>query len=146
MAALPRLETDEQEVLEANRAFYAALQTLDLEKMEDVWLHEDWVACLHPGWELLVGWEEIRGSWADIFRSTLRMLVAIGRTLVRVHGDTAWVCCLENVTSTYEGGFSTALVEVTNLFIRHDGRWRMVHHHTTPLSSGTPEGTSSAVQ
>ncbi len=140
------LEVDEQEVLAANRAFYAALQSLDVEKMEDLWLHEDWVVCLHPGWELLVGWEEVRASWADIFRSTLRMLVAIGRTLVRVHGDTAWVCCLENITTTYEGGFSTGLAEATNLFIRQDGRWLMVHHHTTPLRPETSGGGSKAVQ
>ena len=59
MANQPALETDEQEVLAANRAFYHALQSLDLEQMKAVWLHEDWVECLHPGWELRVGWEEV---------------------------------------------------------------------------------------
>lgn len=146
MAPSPQLETDEEEVLAANRAFYAALQELDLEQMEAIWLHEDWVRCLHPGWELLVGWEEVQASWADIFRSTLRMLVAISRTLVRVHGDTAWVSCLENVTSTHEGGFSTALAEATNLFVRQDSRWLLVHHHTTPLAKAAPSGSSNRIQ
>jgi ketosteroid isomerase-like protein len=146
MATLRRLETDEEEVLAANRAFYEALQTLDLARMETIWLHEDWVKCLHPSWELLMGWEEIRKSWDHIVQSTQQMLVSISRPLVHVFGDTGWVSCLENVTSAYEGGFSTALIEATNIFVRRGGRWLMVHHHTTPLPGRLPAGASDTVQ
>ncbi len=142
--AAPR--TDEEEVLDANRAFYLALESLDLAKMTAVWLHEDWVECLHPGWDLLEGWEEVQQSWASIFRSTKRMRVTISRPLIRVLGETAWVSCLENVTSTYEGGFTTAVIETTNIFLRRDGRWFIVHHHTTPLPDRMPSGASRTVQ
>jgi ketosteroid isomerase-like protein len=142
----PRLESDEQEVLGANRAFYQALQSLDLERMDELWLHEDWVKCLHPGWELRIGWEEVYESWANIFHSTTRMQVTISRPLVRAIGDTAWVSCVASVTTSYEGGFSTAMVETTNIFVRHSGQWRMVHHHTSPLPGRVPSGTSRAVQ
>jgi len=138
--------TDEQEVLNANRAFYQALQSLDLAKMDALWLHEDWVECLHPGWDLIQGWEEVRESWVSIFRSTRQMRVSVSRPLVRVLGETAWVSCLENVTITYEGGFSTAVIETTNIYVRRDGSWRMVHHHTTPLPDRVPSGTSRTVQ
>ncbi len=146
MPTQPALETDEQEVLAANRDFYHALQSLDLEKMTAVWLHEDWVQCLHPGWELIVGWEEVSDSWKGIFQSTSRIQVAISRPLARVHGDTAWVSCIENVTSTFEGGFSTAMIEATNIFERHNGQWRMVQHHAAPLLGREPPGTSKTVQ
>jgi ketosteroid isomerase-like protein len=146
MATPRRLETDEDEVLSANRTFYEALQSLDLAGMEEVWLAEDWVLCLHPGWELLIGWEDIHKSWSEIFRSTAQMMIAIGRPLVRVSGDMAWVSCLENVTSAHSDGFATAVVEATNIFVRRDGRWWMVHHHTTPLPGRVPPGTSSTVQ
>jgi ketosteroid isomerase-like protein len=141
-----RLEADEQEVLVANQAFYQALEALDLTRMEAVWLHEDWVKCLHPGWDLIVGWEEIEESWKNIFRSTRQMRVAISRPLVQVLGDAAWVSCVENVTSTFESDFATALVEATNIFVRREGQWRMVHHHTTPLPGRVPAGTSRSVQ
>lgn len=141
-----RLETDEREVLAANQAFYEALQSLDLAKMEAAWWHEDWVRCLHPGWELILGWEEVRESWATIFRSTVRMRVAISRSVVHVLGETAWVSCIENVTSTFEGGFTTALVEATNIFVRRNGEWRLVHHHTTPLPGRESPETSHLVQ
>ncbi len=146
MTTPPRLETDEQEVLAANQAFYQALGSLDLEKMEDVWWHEDWVQCLHPGWDLIQGWEEIWASWANIFRSTSIMRVTLNRPLVHVLGDAAWVSCIENVTSTYEGGFSTALIESTNIFVRRNGEWRMVHHHAAPLLGREPSGMSNTVQ
>lgn len=146
MAPQAALRTDEQEVMAANRAFYQALESLDLAKMRAVWLHEDWVRCLHPGWDLIQGWEEVQESWASIFRSTRRMRVSISRPLVCVLGDAAWVSCLENVTTTYEGGFSTAVMETTNIFVHRDGRWLMVHHHTTPLPDRVPSGTSRTVQ
>ncbi|MCH7766008.1 MAG: hypothetical protein IH916_05570, partial [Acidobacteria bacterium] len=40
----------EEKVLAANRRFYTAMDSLDLEGMEAVWLHADWVKCVHPGW------------------------------------------------------------------------------------------------
>ena len=146
MATNSTLETDEQEVLAANHAFYHALQSLDLAQMEPVWLHEDWVECLHPGWELIVGWEEIRESWESVFRSTGRMQVTTSRTLVHVRGDTAWVSCIENITASHKEGFSSAMIEATNIFVRHQGVWRLVHHHTSTLPGRVPSGTSASVQ
>lgn len=141
-----QLQTDEQEVLAVNQAFYEALESLSLEKMDLAWWHEDWVICIHPGWDLIQGWEEVRESWATIFRSTEYMRVAVSRPLVHVFGDTAWITCIENVTSTFAQGFSTGLVEATNIFVRRNGQWRMVHHHAAPLPDRVPSGTSKTVQ
>ena len=141
--AAPQLQTDENEVLAANRAFYAALHSLALPAMESLWLHEDWVKCLHPGWELLMGWDEVRGSWEEIFRSTEQMMVSISRPLVHVAGDAAWVSCLANVTTASQNNISTALVETTNIFVRRNGRWFIVHHHTTPVVGPPPDSTAT---
>jgi ketosteroid isomerase-like protein len=132
-----QLETEEEKVLAANLAFYEAMRLLDIARMEAVWLQEDWVRCLHPGWELLLGWDEIQRSWAAIFQSTGQMLISISRPLVQIVGDTAWVSCLEDITTTQADGFSTALIETTNIFVRHRGHWLMVHRHTTPLPGKT---------
>ena len=141
-----RAAIDELEVLSANDAFYEALGGLDLARMDGVWWHEDWVRCLHPGWDLLIGWEAVQESWATIFRSTLQMRVAISRPLVHVFGDAAWVSCVEHVTSTIEDDFTTALIEATNIFVRKNGHWRLAHHHTTPLPGRVPTGGSQTVQ
>lgn len=146
MPAAPSPQSGEQEILAANRAFYEALQSLDLGKMDAVWWHEDWVKCVHPGGDLLEGWEEVRESWASIFQSTKFMRVSVNRPVVQGVGDVAWVSCIENVTSTFESGFATALIEATNIFVRREGRWRMVHHHASPLPGRVPSGTSQTVQ
>lgn len=146
MSQTSGIEADEREVLAVNDAFYRALESLDLAEMEAVWWHEDWVRCLHPGWELLEGWEAVEESWANIFRSTVHMRVFISRPLVRVVANTAWVSCVEHVTSAFEADFATARIEATNIFVRCDGEWRMVHHHTTPLPDRAPSGTVHSVQ
>lgn len=137
-----QLQTDEEEVLAANRTFYTALQSLDLPLMDQVWLHADWVKCLHPGWDLMMGWDEIRASWEDIFRSTEQMMVSISRPLVHVEGASAWVSCLENVTTASQSNFSTALVEATNIFVRRGSGWFLAHHHTTPLAEPPPDASA----
>jgi ketosteroid isomerase-like protein len=97
------------------------------------------VKCLHPGWELLIGWEEVRRSWEAIFQSTSQMMISISRPLVHLAGETAWVSCLEDVTTASRDSLSTALVEALNIFLRRDNRWFLVHRHTSPLAATQPE-------
>ncbi|MFQ5696553.1 MAG: nuclear transport factor 2 family protein [Terriglobia bacterium] len=123
----------EDAVRAANQRFYSALESLDLDAMDALWLHEDWVACVHPGWELVESWEAVRASWASIFDNTKRMKVAVTDVTVHVEGDAAWVNCVEQVTSSFETGFSTGWVQATNVFLRRAGTWRMVHHHASPI-------------
>jgi ketosteroid isomerase-like protein len=129
----------EDKVLAANQRFYQALEEMDMDEMDAVWLHEDWVACVHPGWELLTGWEEIREAWQRIFANTKRMKVAVSNVLVRVEGHTAWVNCIEQVTSSFEKGFSTAWVQATNIYVERDADWRLVHHHASPIPRAEEE-------
>ena len=143
MGSAYSLKTDEDEVLAANRAFFQALESLDLAKMEAIWWHEDWVQSLHPGWNLIVGWDEVRESWANIFRSTLRMRVAISPPLVHVVGDAAWVTCRQELTYTSEEGFTTAIVDVVNIFVRRNAEWRMALHHAASMPT---EPASDTIQ
>lgn len=129
----------EEQVLAANQRFYAALENLNLEAMEAVWLHEEWVACVHPGWELLEGWEDVRESWRRIFENTRRMKVVISNVSVRVEAGIGWVNCVEQVTSSFETGFSTAWVQATNIYVERDGNWRLVHHHASPIPRAEEE-------
>jgi len=142
MSTPQKLQTDEEEVLAANRAFYEALRTLDMSLMAQAWLHADWVTCLHPGWDLLVGWGEVRKSWEEIFRSTDQMMVSVSRALVHVAGDVAWITCREDVTAAHQNEFDSALVEASNIFQRYQGRWLMVLHHTAPLAQPPPGGST----
>ncbi|HEY7617585.1 MAG TPA: nuclear transport factor 2 family protein [Terriglobales bacterium] len=140
------MSPEEEKVLEANKSFYSALQSLSLEQMEAVWLQEEWVRCLHPGWDLLEGWEAVRESWQQIFENTKFLRVSVGLQFVRVEKSMAWVCCTEKISSAAEGRFETAYVQTTNIFRQQNGGWYLVHHHASHLPAPLNKQTAEVVQ
>ena len=139
------MTSEEEKVLESNQNFYSALQNLSLKEMEAVWLPEDWVRCVHPGWDLIEGWEAVRESWQHIFENTTFMRVAVALQSVRVENSVAWVCCTEKIYSAAEGRFDSAHVQSTNIFERRNGNWYVVHHHASPLPADWGEETEHDV-
>jgi ketosteroid isomerase-like protein len=133
-AATREKPTPEEEALRAaNQRFYAAFESLKMAEMEAVWAHDDRVECVQPGWELLLGWEEVRERWARIFKNTKRVRVALSGLWVRVEGEVGWVACTARVTTAFAEGFDEAVVQATNIFVRREGRWLLVTHHASPL-------------
>ncbi len=136
---------DRAAVSDANRRFYKALEHLDLREMERVWLHEDWVKCIHPGWEMITGWPEIYRSWALIFEHTQSMRIILTDVAVEMVGDVAWVTCLENITAYHDEGMTPGLAQATNIFLRHRGDWLLVHHHASPVAGDLASEWAGAV-
>lgn len=130
----------------ANAAFYRALESGVLERMEAVWAHDEWVRCVHPGWEMIVGWARVRESWETIFEGGQHMRASPSEVSVRVLGDLAWVSCLENITVFNESSFDSAQAAATNLFVRHDAGWLMVLHHASPIPMIIPDAASDVIQ
>lgn len=122
------------EVFRVNERFYQAVSDQSLRAMGKVWLQESWVKCVHPSWELLTGWKRIRKSWATIFRNTEHMKIRASQVSIRLNGDFAWVSCLENIESYRNANFSRSQAQGTNLFFRVKGKWRLVHHHASPIT------------
>lgn len=129
----PQKQTPEEAVRAANTRFYAAFESLNLTDMEAVWAHDDAVQCVHPGWDLLLGWDEVRDRWARVFANAKRVRIALSSVWVRVEGDVGWVACTQHVTTAFADGFDEATVQATNIFIRHEGAWLLVAHHASPL-------------
>jgi len=146
--AAPRLENPEQAVLEANRQFYRAFAALEIEKMDEIWLHEDWVKCVHPGWELIIGWDGVSDSWRRIFENTGGMRVSARDVQIRVLGDISWVSCTENLAIFLDSSSApvTATTTATNLFFRVGSDWRMVHHHASPTPASELIASSETIQ
>lgn len=135
---------DQQAVAEANAAFYAALSASDLDAMDEVWFPADWAECVHPGWTALRGWDAVREGWRLIFEGS-RIAVDASDLRVRIVGDVAWVSCLERIAATDEEQIHTSMAQATNLFVRHDGRWRMVMHHASAVPFLTPAAAESGL-
>jgi len=121
-----------EQIIEANLNFYFALESLDVELMEDVWLMDATACCIHPGSERLAGWENIRASWERVFKSTTFMRVDITEVAVEVHGPVAWVTCMENITTATGDKVHRARAFATNIFTHEeDSGWVLVLHHAS---------------
>ena len=126
--------SDEAAVLEANAGFYRAFESLSADDMAAVWAEEEPVYCVHPGWPLLSGRENVLQSWARIFDNAAMMQFNVTDAEANVEGDWAWVVCTERLTSVQGDQVAEGRIQTTNLFRKHEGRWLMVHHHGSPVA------------
>lgn len=125
--------SDREAVLGANRAFYEAFESLEIEKMEAMWLRDQRIICIHPGWRKLAGWGPIMTSWERIFKNVFEMKFELGETDVMISGDLAIVLVEENLTQRNYDGMSRSQVLTTNVFERVGEDWFMVMHHGSPV-------------
>ena len=115
----------EAEIAAANESFYAAFAGGDVGAMDVVWARAHPVTCIHPGWNVLSGREAVMESWEAILSNPEQPRIVAGGAQVQVLGEVAIVTCRELVAGNP--------LAATNIFVREDGRWRMVHHHAGPV-------------
>lgn len=125
----------------ANDAFYAAFEALDLDRMAALWKHGDDVFCVHPGSELILGWDAVRRSWAAVFSSMEYLQFIV--TDVHAREDSGVLTCVENILTDGpgpgSGSFGAGRAVATNVFALVDGEWRMIAHHASPILRVTEE-------
>jgi ketosteroid isomerase-like protein len=109
----------------ANLDFYRAFTTANFAAMEALWAQAAPVLCIHPGWAPLQGRAAVLQSWRNIFANSEPTHVMCHDDQAFLYGDMAIVICEEELA----GGHLIA----TNVFIREDGHWRIVHHQSGPL-------------
>jgi hypothetical protein len=71
-------------IIKLNGELYHAFASLSIEKMEKLWKHDENVVCIHPGWDLFMGWLAIRESWITIFSNTEMIRFTIKNTKIRI--------------------------------------------------------------
>lgn len=116
--------SDADAVLAMNLTFYSAFGRGDYAGMDAVWARHAAVVCLHPGWAAIDGREAVMESWRHVLGDPdFRIMCHDER--VHLYGDIAIVLCEEELS----GG----LLAATNVFIREDGEWRMIHHQASAI-------------
>jgi ketosteroid isomerase-like protein len=136
--------SDHEAVVEANRKFYRAFESLDIENMEKVWLKDRQIVCIHPGWRKLSGWGPVMESWERIFDGVFEMSFEIGAVDVIMTSDIAVLVVEENLTQRgYDGTMKTQVL-TTNVFERVGNEWFMVMHHGSPVME--PPGSEPQLQ
>lgn len=129
----------------AESAFYAAFQTLDIEKMRDVWADSVNTSCIHPGGQLLQGTEAVVTSWSDIFRDSQPPQISYRVIQTSVDERLAVHTVEETVVSG--SGQRKAIVLATNIYMYSALGWRMLAHHASlPLvEKSSPQTESPAL-
>jgi ketosteroid isomerase-like protein len=125
--------SDDEDILAANAAYYRAFTDGDFAAMSRIWA-DDNVSCIHPGWPVIIGRQEILESYSEILRNPDQERIDPRNETVLAAGDDARVICVEFV-----GG---AALAATNLFRRTGGVWRMTHHQASPIAALVEEAMS----
>jgi ketosteroid isomerase-like protein len=136
--------TDVDDVAAVNFAFYAAIESGDLDQIEALWDDADDVACVHPGWPPVRGRSRVLRSWAVIMANTAYIQFFPTGVDVAVTGDVAVVACehslLARTTESETGLGETARVVATNVFRRRADGWRLWAHHASPVMTTSDDG------
>ena len=126
----PGVDVDPAGEVEAtNAAFYAAHEARDLGAMRDVWGHGDDTVCVHPGWPILRGWDQIEASWRRIFDGPGRNQFILTNESIEVGDGMAWVTLEENLVDRGD----TQAIAATNVFRLTQDGWKLVAHHGSPV-------------
>ncbi len=126
---------------ECEQAFYEALDAGDSEAVNELWLEDDDVVCIHPGGARLMGYAAIKSSWTSILSGgPVHARCTLAKSL-----ETPTVA-LRNVVEEVVVGHGTqqqiVSVLATNVYVKTPAGWKMVLHH----ASAAPEGVTHAGQ
>jgi ketosteroid isomerase-like protein len=132
--------SDQVALLFTNEAFYAAFAGRDLNAMDGLWSRRSEVTCIHPGWLPLAGRDAVMQSWQAILANPASPAISCWNATAHVLGNVAYVLCHEQL----QHGFLAA----TNVFVREDGSWKLVHHQAgaSPPPTLLPSASPPAMQ
>ena len=133
-------------VKSANEEFYDALEHYNLDLMRQLWLHAPWITCVHPGWEIRRGWQQVEESWEAIFGSGTSLKIQIEDVEEHIHDNCAWVVCTEIISASMDRAFVRSRAISTNVFLKEKGQWYMVHHHASPAPEDQVSVSTTTVQ
>jgi ketosteroid isomerase-like protein len=131
------------EVAAVNAAFYAAIESADLDAMLALWADVPGSVCVHPGMPPVHGAGAIGRSWALVMAHTPYIQFFLTDVAVDLREDVALVTCTENVLTgdarTGPDAFGGGKAVATNVFVRATDGWRLWVHHASPVLSITDD-------
>ena len=122
---------------QATDSFYSALGAIlagDVEPMSRVWSHADDVTYMSPFGELLVGWDATKVSWQAQADQGLGGQVNPEELQFFDDGQLGVVVGLERGHITIDGADQPLEIRATSTWRLEDGEWKMIGHHTDPVS------------
>jgi ketosteroid isomerase-like protein len=125
--------SSEDEVRKASKQFYAGLNSMangDSGPLADIWSHDEAVTTMHPIGGREIGWDAVRGSFAQVGKLASKGKIELKDQLIHVVGDLAYEVGIEYGQFLLAGEKIAIEHRVTNIYQKQGGAWKMVHHHT----------------
>ncbi|KAK4490805.1 hypothetical protein RD792_001519 [Penstemon davidsonii] len=114
-------------IVNVNTEFSRIVRERSLPAMAQFWLNADYVKCFHATGESFSGYNSVMESWELAFSWANVPDFQIRDVRARVLADMAWVT-MKAYVDMESGPF-----DVSNIYEFHNGRWYMVHYHSSPL-------------
>ncbi|KAI3453836.1 hypothetical protein Pfo_010499 [Paulownia fortunei] len=114
-------------IVNINTEFFRIVRERSLPSMGQFWLNADYVKCFHATGESFSGYNAVMESWQLAFSWENVADFQIRDVRTRVLADMAWVTMKAYVD------MENGTYNVTNVYELHNGRWYMVHHHSSAV-------------
>ncbi|MEM7443979.1 MAG: SgcJ/EcaC family oxidoreductase [Pseudomonadota bacterium] len=118
--------------------FFTALNALfdgDPGPMTELWSHADDIVYMGPSGRTLIGWDAIRQDWEAQAAMRLGGEIHLTERHVTIGQDLAVAHHVAQATNRGQDGNPTTFSDRgTNVFRKEDGRWRLIAHHSDPLT------------
>jgi ketosteroid isomerase-like protein len=110
--------------------FHAAISSLDIRKMDDLWAHEPYVMVINPRDKgVSVGWDAVRKNWETVFNfwTDLKVTKTDGPH-IHINGGLAWADGIAVVAGKPKTGepISNAPTLETGILEKRGDRWLVV--------------------
>lgn len=126
------------ELLQANAAFYQAFASGDFKAMDALWAKDESISCLHPGWPPVTGPDKVMAAWRAILEKPPTPPIQCLKPQAALFDGFGRVLCHEAIGRIH--------LVATNLFVRRNGRWRMIHHQAGACERGLGDVHESSVR
>ena len=120
---------------ECEQAFYEALEGADADAVNDLWLDDDDVCCVHPNGPRLLGYAAVAASWRTLLSQGPVQVRASARKTLETPAVSVHNVIEELVVS--DGNVQHVVhVIATNAYVKTPTGWKMVLHHASAVPSG----------
>ncbi|KAL6501778.1 F-box protein skip8 [Orobanche gracilis] len=114
-------------IVNVNSEFFGIIRERSLQSMGQFWLNADYVKCCFASGASFSGYNAVMESWQLVFSWGNVADLQIRDVRTRVVSNMAWVTMKAYI------GIAPGPYNLTSIYEFHNGRWCMVHHHSTAL-------------
>lgn len=123
-------QSDIEQVKAAIATFHAALESLDITKLEPLWVHDASVMVIQPrDKSIAVGWDAVKKDFGWFSRLSEFKLTPMAGPYIQVKGDVAWASQVETALIKPKTGAMLNTPTFENfVFEKQGGAWLLVSH------------------